>query len=122
MERMCTSSGPSANWSARPQPQMLASGVSGETPMAPKVWIARLVTVVWRRGQTTLIIEISLRAALAPTLSIIQAVFNTSRRACSISTRESAIHSATVPCSCRYLPKVLRSAARSHISSSAKEA
>jgi hypothetical protein len=46
-----------------------------------------------------LIIEISAAAAFAPTVSIIHAVFNVSSRACSISQRDSAIHSATGPCS-----------------------
>ncbi len=74
------------------------------------------------RGTSALIIEISLRAALAPTSSIIQAVLSTSSRACSISIRDSAIQSATLEYCCRYLPNALRSWQRSTISSSASSA
>ena len=90
--------------------------------MAPKICIARSTTLVCIVGTTALIMEISLRAALAPTLSIIQAVFSTSSLAWSISSRERAIHSDTVLYCCRYLPKALRSWARSTANSSASSA
>ena len=66
--------------------------------------------------------DAALRAALAPTLSIIHAVLSTSNRACSISMRDRAIHSETEPCCTMYLPKALRSWARAVISSSASSA
>ena len=75
-----------------------ASGVSGVRPMAPNTCMARSTTWFSMPGTTALIMAISLRAPLAPTLSIIQAVFSTSSRACSISIRERAIHSEMLPC------------------------
>src|SRR5438128_1684127 len=50
-------------------------------------------------GATTLIIAISLRAALLPTVSIMWAACNVSSRAWSISMRDSAIHWRVTPCS-----------------------
>ena len=44
------------------------------------------------------------------------------RRACSISMRESAIHSRTTPCSASGLPNATRSVTRRHIRSSARSA
>ena len=74
------------------------------------------------RGAATLIAAISVRAPLAPTLSISQAALSTSSRACSIASRDSAIHSWTTPCRAIVDPKVERDDARAHISSSARSA
>src|SRR5688500_6161813 len=60
---------------------MSASGVSGLTPMAPWIWIARSATRVSTDGTAALIMEMSLRAAEAPTVSISQAARSTSSRA-----------------------------------------
>src|SRR5215218_9301756 len=60
---------------------------------------------------------ISARASLFPTVSIMCAAFKVSRRACSISMRESAIHSIITPCSASGLPNASRLLTRSHISS-----
>ena len=59
-------------------------------------------------GTITLMAEISIRAPLLPTVSISHAAFSVSRRACSISMRQSAIHSWITPCSASVLPKVTR--------------
>src|SRR3979490_2836592 len=59
-------------------------------------------------GATTLIMAISARAALLPTLSIMSAAFNVSRRAWSISIRESAISARIVPWSAMGPPKATR--------------
>ena len=73
-------------------------------------------------GATTLIIAISARALLLPTVSIMWAVFSVSRRACSISMRELAICSITTPCSASGRPKATRVLARLHIASSERSA
>ena len=65
-------------------------------------------------GAATLIIAISLCAALLPTVSIIHAACSTSSRAWSISMRDSAMRSRVTPCSASGLPnatRVLRAAA-----------
>jgi hypothetical protein len=85
MARGCTASGQSATRSGRADGQVSANGISGDRPMAPKICIAR--------SATASIIEISLRAALAPISSIIHAAFRTGRRGCSISRRNLAIAS-----------------------------
>ena len=59
-------------------------------------------------GATTLIIAISARAALLPTVSIMCAAFSVSSRACSISMRDSAIRSRVTPCSAIGLPNATR--------------
>ena len=65
---------------------------------------------------------ISVRAPLAPTLSISQAAFSTSSRACSISSRDSAICCCTTPWSASGPPNATREPARSIIRSSARSA
>ncbi|MNE84247.1 hypothetical protein D3C80_1811310 [compost metagenome] len=84
--------------------------------------MARSTTRVCMPGTSALIMAISLRAALAPISSIIQAVLSTSRRACSISIRDSAIQSPILAYWCRYLPNALRSWQRSTINSRASSA
>ena len=66
----CTSSGPSASRSVRDEAQACARKVSWLTPAAPCAWIARSSTRSATFGATTLIIAISARAALLPTVSI----------------------------------------------------
>ena len=56
-------------------------------------------------GATTLIMAISARASLLPTVSIMWAAFMVSSRACSISIREVAISARMVPCSAKGFPK-----------------
>ena len=73
-------------------------------------------------GATTLIMAISARAALLPTLSIMSAAFSVSRRACSISILESAISARIVPCSAIGLPKATRELTRRHMASSDRSA
>ena len=63
-----------------------------------------------------------MRACLLPTVSISQAALRVSRRAISISMRDSAIQSCTLARSANGWPKVTREAARAHISSSARSA
>ena len=74
------------------------------------------------RGTTTLIIAISARATLLPTVSIMWAAFIVSSRACSISIRESAMSARIVPCSASVRPNATRFWTRRHISSSARSA
>ena len=50
--------------------------------MAPNVWMARSRTVIIMLAATTLIIAISCRASFLPTVSIFQAAYSVSRRAC----------------------------------------
>ena len=90
---------------------------SCETPAAPNAWIARSITQVAVFAATTLIAEISIRAPRLPTVSISQAVFSTSRRACSISIRASAIHWRITPWSMIGLPKATRDACATIIDS-----
>ena len=52
--------------------------------------------------------DTSMRAPLLPTVSISQAVLRARRRACSMSMRESAIHSWMTPCSDNGLPNAMR--------------
>ena len=73
-------------------------------------------------GATTLICAISLFATLLPTVSIMYAAFKVSRRAMSISIRESAILSMLPPRRARGLPNAVRFTERLHISSSARSA
>ena len=73
-------------------------------------------------GATTLIIAISARATLLPTVSIMCAAFRVSRRVCSISIRELAIASITTPWSASGLPNAIRDFARAHIASSDRSA
>jgi hypothetical protein len=68
----------------------------------------------------TLMAAISVRAPFAPTVSISQAVFRVSRRACSMDIRDSAMCACTVPCWAIGLPNATRDTARLHISSSAR--
>ena len=69
-------------------PTSSRAGCRRLTPAPPKIWIARSTTASATRGATTLIAAISLRAPLAPTVSIIQAALSVSSRACSISIRD----------------------------------
>jgi hypothetical protein len=73
-------------------------------------------------GATTLIMAISARAALFPTVSIMYAAFRVSSRACSISIRDFAISARIVPCSAIGFPKATRDCTRRHIASSARSA
>src|SRR5665811_2106093 len=70
----------------------------------------------------TLIAAISVRAPLAPKLSISHAVLYTSNRAWSMSIRDCAISSCTTPWSDRCLPNATRDFARSTISPRARSA
>src|SRR6185369_9140641 len=85
-----TSSGPSASRIVREWAHADASGKSSDTPAAPCAWMARSNTHSVIHDTTTLIIAISARATLLPTVSIIWAAFIVNNRACSISIRESA--------------------------------
>ena len=82
----------------------------------------RSITQVAISGTATLIAEISIRAPLAPTVSMSQAALSTMRRACSILMRLSAIQFWTTPCSASVLPKATRCVARSHMTSNARSA
>ena len=73
-------------------------------------------------GAATLIAAISVRACLLPTVSISHAVLSVSRRTISMSMRDSAIQSRTLPRVATGAPKVSRSSARRHIASSATSA
>ena len=73
-------------------------------------------------GAATLIIAISARAALLPTVSIMCAAFSVSSRACSIMMRDSAMRSRVTVCSAIGLPKATRARARMHIFSSVRSA
>ena len=73
-------------------------------------------------GATTLIIAISERASLLPTVSILYAALSVSRRAWSIMQRDSAMRSCQIDCSDSGLPNATRSDSRSIIDSSARSA
>ena len=75
-------------------------------------WIARSSTYDAARGAATLIAAISVRALRTPAVSMSQAVLSTSSRACSIASRDSAIHSWTMPCLAMGWPNVERDWAR----------
>src|ERR1700729_1493168 len=96
-ERLCTSSGPSANRRVRALAHRYASGKSWLTPAAPCAVIALSITHSAMAGVMILMAWISVCAPLLPTVSISQAVFSTSSRACSIRTRASAIHPGLPP-------------------------
>ena len=84
--------------------------------MAPKTCMARSTTRCCRRAATTLMAATwarTARAATASPWSSSQAACSTSRRAWSISMRDSASHSCTLACSASGLPKAVRSSARS---------
>ena len=85
-----------------------ASGKSSDTPPPPWAWMARSTTRSAMFGATTLMAEISIAAPLLPTVSISHAALSVSSRACSISMRESAIHSWITPCSASGLPNATR--------------
>src|SRR3954451_8676234 len=104
----CTSSGPSASRSVRVCAHIAASGKSSQTPAAPCAWMARSSTRSVIRGTTTLTIASSFRAALLQTVSISEAAFIVSSRACSISIRDSAMSARIVPCSASGRPKAMR--------------
>ncbi len=121
-ERLCTSSGPSANRSVRALAHRWASGKSWLMPPAPWAWMALSITHWAIRGVAILMAWISVCAPLLPTVSISQAVLSTSSRADSIRTRDSAIQSWMTPCSASGLPNAVRSVTRRHISSRARSA
>ena len=73
-------------------------------------------------GAATLIIAISLAAALLPTVSIIEAALRTRRRVWSIRMRASAMRSSVTVCSAIGFPKATRFDVRRHIFSSARSA
>ncbi len=99
-----------------------ASGVNCVTPAAPWTWIARSITLSAMFGTATLIPEISVAAALLPTVSIRWAVRSTYSRHMSISIRDSAIQSWIKPLWATDDPNVVRCNARSTISPSARSA
>ena len=117
-----TSSGPSATRSMRLKRHIQASGVSSDIPSAPWTWIARSSTSMTTFAATTLIIEISCRAARLPSVSICQAALRVSSRAWSTSMRDRATKSWTNCFSASLPPNVSRSLARRHISSIARSA
>ena len=84
--------------------------------------MARSTTRSAMLGTATLMADTSMRAPLLPTVSISHAVFSTRRRACSMSMRESAIHSWMTPWSDRGLPKAVRLVTRRHMASRARSA
>ena len=96
-----------------------ASGQSSDTPAAPNAWMARSITVVASRAATDLDGGDLDPAPFAPTVSISHAAFIVSRRACSISMRDSAISAWIVPWSAIGWPNATRCCVRSHISRSA---
>ncbi len=63
------------------------AGSRPTTPPAPWAWMARSITRNAMFGTATLIAAISVKAPLAPWLSISQAALSVSRRACSMSMR-----------------------------------
>jgi hypothetical protein len=91
-------------------------------PAPPNAWIAQSTTWHAMFGAAILIIAISRRASLLPTVSIIAAVFSVSRRVCSIMMRASAIRSSVTVCSDTGLPNATRCCVRRHIISSARSA
>ena len=97
-------------------------GVSSETPRAPWTWIARSSTSMTTFAATTLVIEISWRAARFPSVSIFHAARRTIRRAPSVSIRDLATKSWTNCFSASGPPNDTRSFARLHISSIARSA
>ena len=121
-ERLCTSSGPSANRSDRALAHSWASGKSWLIPAAPCAWIALSITHSAIAGVPILMAWISECAPLLPTVSISQAVLSTSSLACSIRTRDSAIQPWMTLCSASGPPNAVRVATRRHISSSARSA
>ena len=82
---------------AQLRPRHRERGVAGDAGAAV-AWIALVEDVGAARGAATLMAAISVRAFLAPTVSISHAALSTSRRAWSIAIRDSAIHSCTTPC------------------------
>ena len=104
------------------RPRRRRGGSRRRRPPPPWAWMARSSTRSVAFGATTLIMAISARAALLPTVSIMCAAFRVRSRACSISIRESAIHSWITPCSASGLPNATRLLTRLHISSSARSA
>ena len=108
MERLWTSSGPSARRRVRMPAQLAASGESWLTPAPPCAWMASSMICSAMRGALTLIIAISALAALLPALSIRSAALRHSRREQSISIRASATRCSQTLCSARRLPKAVR--------------
>jgi hypothetical protein len=104
----CTSSGPSARRSVRFHAYIHASGNASDTPPPPCAWIAQSITCCAMFGATILIIAISARAALLPTVSIIDAALSVSSRACSMRQRDSAMRSCQTDCSDTGLPNATR--------------
>src|SRR5438309_1695798 len=84
--------------------------------------MARSVTAVSSRAATTLMAEISVRAALLPSVSISQAALRQSSRACSISSRDSAAQPPMTPWLASGPPKAWRVSARSTMSSRVRSA
>jgi len=88
----------------------------------PNAWIAQSITWQAISGAATLIIAISVLAALFPTVSIIQAALSVSKRACSIRILDLAIRSSVTVCSASGRPNGLRSSTRRHILSRIRSA
>jgi hypothetical protein len=101
---------------------MPARPKSSDTPAPPCAWIAQSITLSAMLGAATLIIAISLRATLLPTVSIMYAAFSTSSRACSMPMRDSAMRSRVTVCSAIGLPNATRRLTRRHMASSARSA
>ena len=84
--------------------------------------MAQSITCNAMFGAATLIIAISARAALLPTVSIMCAALSVSSRACSMRIRASAMRSNVTVRSDTGLPNAVRDLARTHIFSSARSA
>ena len=94
--------------SVRIDAYIAASGVNWVTPAAPWTWMARSMISSAMRGMATLMPEISVAAALLPTVSIRWAVRSTYSRAMSMLMRASAIQSWMRPLWATDVPNVVR--------------
>src|SRR5262249_36125678 len=95
---------------------------SSDPPAPPWAWMAQSITWQATLGACTLIMAISLRAALLPAMSIFHAALSTMQRAPSIMIRASAMRCLVPPYPAIARQNVTRSEARRHIFSSATSA
>mmetsp|Transcript_17396 Transcript_17396/g.51893 ORF Transcript_17396/g.51893 Transcript_17396/m.51893 type:complete len:220 (+) Transcript_17396:240-899(+) len=104
--------------------QMVASGVSEQTPMAPWSWMAWSATFWSTLGTKALTMDSRWRVSgsVLPRSSMSCAASLTKCRAASMSQRARATSSRTVSRAARGLPKATRLSARSHVSVSARSA
>ena len=116
---LCTSSGPSAKRRALAPAANRASGKSLHIPAPPWICSAISTTLCSIFGTTTLMADISVIACFTPKLSIFQAAWSVSKRACSIAMRASATRSKLPPKRMIGLPNATRSWPRLRASSSA---